>query len=179
MRRKSDKARPSAEHEEMDITALSTPPQKPQGELLMSSPPLDLANSNRFNLSRESSSMDVSQSIDSTREPVSPATVQAVPWSSREIQESSNTMGNGRPNHRARMSYDEPRTFRRYRGGPDHRRRFSYSARFSNNHLLAGDDDLEGDLGYAANEDLEGNQKCVIVERLEMVKSKNPVFTWC
>jgi hypothetical protein len=41
-----------------------------------------------------------------------------------------------------------------------------------------GDDD-EGDLGYAANEDMEGNRKKVIVERLEMVKGRNPVFTWC
>jgi phosphatidylinositol 4-kinase type 2 len=42
---------------------------------------------------------------------------------------------------------------------------------------MYGDDD-EGDLGYAANEDAEGNRKKVIVERLEMVKA-NPVFTWC
>jgi hypothetical protein len=40
-------------------------------------------------------------------------------------------------------------------------------------------DDLEGDLGYAAAEGMEGNQRKVIVERLETVKSKNPVFTWC
>lgn len=41
------------------------------------------------------------------------------------------------------------------------------------------DDDIEGDLGYAAAEGMEGNQRKVIVERLEQVKSKNPVFTWC
>ncbi|KAK3318385.1 phosphatidylinositol 3 and 4-kinase-domain-containing protein [Apodospora peruviana] len=41
------------------------------------------------------------------------------------------------------------------------------------------DDELEGDLGYAAAEGMEGNQRKVIVERLEPVKSKNPVFTWC
>lgn len=43
------------------------------------------------------------------------------------------------------------------------------------------DDDaaLEGDLGYAAAQDMEGNRRKVIVERLEAVKSKNPVFTWC
>lgn len=38
-------------------------------------------------------------------------------------------------------------------------------------------DDLEGDLGYAAAEGQMGNQRKVIVERLEAVKSKNPVFT--
>ena len=30
-----------------------------------------------------------------------------------------------------------------------------------------------------AAEGMEGNQRKVIVERLEAVKSKNPVFTWC
>ncbi|KAJ9629612.1 Phosphatidylinositol 4-kinase LSB6 [Taxawa tesnikishii (nom. ined.)] len=52
---------------------------------------------------------------------------------------------------RTRLSYEEPR------------------------HLF---DDL-GDLGYAAAEDQEGNRRKVIVERIEMVKSRNPVFTWC
>lgn len=40
-------------------------------------------------------------------------------------------------------------------------------------------DDAGGDLGYAAAEGMEGNQRKVIVERLEAVKSRNPVFTWC
>lgn len=41
------------------------------------------------------------------------------------------------------------------------------------------DDDMEGDLGYAAAEGMEGNRRKVIVERLETVKARNPVFTWC
>ena len=42
------------------------------------------------------------------------------------------------------------------------------------------DDELEGgDLGYAAATGMEGNRRKVIVERLEAVKSRNPVFTWC
>ena len=36
-----------------------------------------------------------------------------------------------------------------------------------------------GDLGYAAASGMEGNRRKVIVERLEMVKGRNPVFTWC
>lgn len=40
-------------------------------------------------------------------------------------------------------------------------------------------DDIEGDLGYAAAEGMEGNRRKVIVERLEAVKSKNPVFSCC
>ncbi|CAK7226227.1 Phosphatidylinositol 4-kinase LSB6 [Sporothrix bragantina] len=43
----------------------------------------------------------------------------------------------------------------------------------------AGDEDVEGDLGYAAAEGMENNRRRVIVERLEPVKTKNPVFTWC
>ncbi|KAI0478793.1 phosphatidylinositol 4-kinase [Xylariaceae sp. FL0804] len=44
-----------------------------------------------------------------------------------------------------------------------------------------GDHDghMDGDLGYAAAEGMEGNRRKVIVERLETVKTKNPVFTWC
>lgn len=41
------------------------------------------------------------------------------------------------------------------------------------------DDDMEGDLGYAAAETMDGNRRKVIVERLETVKARNPVFTWC
>ncbi|KAI1386261.1 phosphatidylinositol 3 and 4-kinase-domain-containing protein [Hypoxylon trugodes] len=41
------------------------------------------------------------------------------------------------------------------------------------------DDDIEGDLGYAAAETMDGNRRKVIVERLETVKARNPVFTWC
>lgn len=49
-----------------------------------------------------------------------------------------------------------------------------------NEHRAAYDhDDLEGDLGYAAAEGQMGLQRKVIVERLEAVKTSNPVFTWC
>ena len=41
------------------------------------------------------------------------------------------------------------------------------------------DDDLEGDLGYATAEGQMALQRKVIVERLEAVKTSNPVFTWC
>ena len=38
--------------------------------------------------------------------------------------------------------------------------------------LYDDDDDLEGDLGYAAAEGMEGNQRKVIVERLERSRVK-------
>ncbi|KAK7180982.1 uncharacterized protein CC84DRAFT_1128213 [Paraphaeosphaeria sporulosa] len=177
MRRKTQPNRQRvAEQEEMDITALSTPPQKPQPDLLMNSPPMELASENRFNLSRESSSMDVrrQQPDDSG---VADSQAQAVTWNSRLESGSPSLQTNGRPSHRSRMSYDAPR--RRDQDLRRHHRRLSLSSRRGNGGLFAGDEDDEGDLGYAANEDLDGNRKRVIVERLEMVKAKNPVFTWC
>ncbi|KAH8723693.1 phosphatidylinositol 3 and 4-kinase-domain-containing protein [Phaeosphaeriaceae sp. PMI808] len=169
--RKQQSGRPhrlDEQHEEMDITAVSTPPQKPQSDLLLNSPPLEAAHENRFNLSRDSSSLDVRRSENAG--PTSSATVNGVHWSPRNIPESQN----GRPVHRSRMSYDMPR-----RNPFEARklpRRFSLTQR-SDLDEYGFDDD--GDLGYAANEDMEGNRKKVIVERLEMVKGRNPVFTWC
>jgi phosphatidylinositol 4-kinase type 2 len=123
------------EHEEMDITAVSTPTQKPQQDLL----------------------------------PDSPSTVSDVYWGSRSLN--NDRHANGRPANRPRASYDAPH--RNVRESNRHHRRFSL------NQGRQFDDEDEGDLGYAANEDAEGNQKKVIVERLEMVKGRNPVFTWC
>ncbi|KND93020.1 Phosphatidylinositol 4-kinase lsb6 [Tolypocladium ophioglossoides CBS 100239] len=76
------------------------------------------------------------------------------------------------------------------RHGLRHQRRYSFAtpaARRSGNsiaqhlypHEAYDGDDIEGDLGYAAAEGQMGNQRKVIVERLEAVKSRNPVFTWC
>ncbi|KAI2481612.1 phosphatidylinositol 4-kinase type II protein [Pyrenophora tritici-repentis] len=168
MRRKQQPGRQprvDEEHEEMDITALSTPPQKPQQDLLMNSPPLETAHENRFNLTRGPSLLDVRRA---DRTPVSPTTVSDVGWGSRKMY----SQADDRPAHHARMSYDTPR-----RNVRDSRHR-----RLSLTHRGDIDDygfDDDGDLGYAANEDNEGNRKKVIVERLEMVKGKNPVFTWC
>ncbi|RYP73708.1 hypothetical protein DL771_003421 [Monosporascus sp. 5C6A] len=69
---------------------------------------------------------------------------------------------------------------------PRRERRFSFASARQNGHSIAQrlhgyaeDDDMEGDLGYAAAEGMEGNRRKVIVERLETVKSRNPVFSWC
>lgn len=59
-----------------------------------------------------------------------------------------------------------------------HRKQSSVSSSYGRGVFWDGDD-IEGDLGYAAAQGMEGNQRKVIVERLEAVKSKNPVFTWC
>jgi phosphatidylinositol 4-kinase type 2 len=171
MRRQQHSDRPQRleeEHEEMDITAISTPAQKPQSDLLLNSPPLEAAQGNRFNLSRDSSSIDVRRSENAG--PTSPATVNGVYWSSRNTIETKT----GRPVNRPRMSYDAPR--KNLHESRRHQRRFSLTQRGDMDDFGFDDD---GDLGYAANEDNEGNRKKVIVERLEMVKGRNPVFTWC
>lgn len=160
-------ARLDEEHEEMDITAVSTPPPKPPQDLVMNSPPLETAHENRFNLARGASLLDVRQG---DGRPESSATVDKTYSSSQTV----NKHTNGRPTNPSRMSYDTPR--RHVRDTHHHQRRFSLT------HGRDFDDygfDDDGDLGYAANEDMEGNRKKVIVERLEMVKGKNPVFTWC
>lgn len=79
----------------------------------------------------------------------------------------------------SRVSYDSgmaalqqgrrPRDLRRGR-------RNSHTVGFPS-HLY--DDDGDGDLGYSAVNGSEGARRKVIAERLEAVKSRNPVFTWC
>lgn len=71
-----------------------------------------------------------------------------------------------------------------------HQRRFSFTPAtrrgssiaqqlYSDSHDFYDGDDLDGDLGYTAAEGQMGNQRKVIVERLEPVKGRNPVFSWC
>jgi len=61
--------------------------------------------------------------------------------------------------------------------GRAHARRPSMTGRYGS-YLYDGDND-EGDLGYGKAEHTERNTRKVIIERLETVKSANPVFTWC
>ena len=56
--------------------------------------------------------------------------------------------------------------------------RFSFSMRSAPSFLYDADD-AEGDIGYATARTKEKHTRKVIVERLETVKSSNPVFTWC
>jgi phosphatidylinositol 4-kinase type 2 len=62
-------------------------------------------------------------------------------------------------------------------GGRRGSRRYSIGPRLG---YVDGDDEFEeGDLGFSAAEDQEGRTRRVIVERLETVKTRNPVFSWC
>ena len=98
-----------------------------------------------------------------------------------------------RPKHKSRFSFDFTRPAQGGRNqigsGLGTRKHRSMSTRSGMkgsgrnlpgpNDVMYDGDDLEGDLGYSAAQDMEGRTRKVIVERLEAVKSKNPVFTWC
>lgn len=173
MRRRHDVGLDKDLHEtdEMDISAANS--SAPQPDLLgLASPPADLPNPNRFELT----SPRASQETPGRESPESTATISGPPNEGRKTGQVKFSDRPALTNHpRARMSYDGPP-----RSPPTTReRRFSFSHRHGRGPALYDGDDHEGDLGYAAAEGMEGNQRKVIVERLETVKSKNPVFTWC
>ena len=161
MRRKHNAAyrKDGADEEEMDISAANGSSAPPSDLLGLTSPTSELPNPNRFDLSSPRLSEEQSDYMGTALSPTSTKT---------GIRFSSDT----RPDHRKRMSYDgwKPLPARR-----DRDRRFSFGSRGASLY----DNDDEGDLGYAAAEDMEGNQRKVIVERLETVKGRNPVFSWC
>ncbi|KAJ5643332.1 uncharacterized protein N7484_005839 [Penicillium longicatenatum] len=147
------------EEEEMDIGAANSSHPTPDHDLLGLGPSSnDLPNPNRFELSHSRSGGRATDSIGS------PATMND-DYSRTTIDGAYARSLDGWPDLPARSNKH------RKHGG---------SLSFRVPHINTfGSDDLEGDLGYAAAEGMEGNQRKVIVERLEAVKSKNPVFTWC
>ena len=163
------------EEEEMDISTANGTSQKTQHDLLgLSSPTSDLPNPNRFNLANNESASDIGHFG-----PESPATIQGVPMDhDKFVGEIKKTHGTPEwpDKSRAGLSFE---THRQNPSAGNQRRRYSYSTRYGSTAFMGDADDLEGDLGYAAAQGMEGNQRKVIVERLETVKSKNPVFTWC
>ena len=172
MRRRAESDLRSAEpEEEMDISAANGTTSKPPNDLIKFSPPnSDPSNPNRFEHSRNPSASDLGNFNGTSGDATASQT--------GEVGDTSAGLGArpGLPKTKTRSSYDGQR-----RRGPtaSARRRFSFSARHGSNSFMYDGDDLEGDLGYAAAEDMERSQRKVIVERLETVKSKNPVFSWC
>ncbi|KAI4256263.1 MAG: hypothetical protein LQ352_002152 [Teloschistes flavicans] len=178
-RRRETELGRNIEEEEMDISAVNAA-TAPQNDLLgLSLPPSDLPNPNRFALSRTTSSADFDQHADDL---ATPATVEGVTFDhDAEVSESKKQLANdlSRPipaRSKTRSSFEG---HRKQLSSGGQRRRYSFTARHGNHPFLYDADDLEGDLGYAAAEGMEGSQRKVIVERLETVKSKNPFFTWC
>jgi len=180
MRRRREEAESSNTVDEMDISAANA--SAPQPDLLgLGSPSAELPNPNRFELSTGGSPR-ASEESSRLRSPEplsdimnggilhnSTSKAGGVKFSDRPAVDRSST----------RLSYSGPaRTLPTPRR---ENRRFSFSHRrgSATSHTMYDGDDHEGDLGYAAAEDMEGNLRKVIVERLETVKGRNPVFTWC
>lgn len=165
------------EEEEMDISAArGTPPYPPNSPSGISAP-ADLPTSSRFQLAPQITG-DEFPLLDSGSTPAStlPAIGETSPFLGPESGESSDRMkllARPRPpRNRTRLSYEEPR---RVDTSADRRKRnFSFTVRRTD-HLA----EEEADLGYGGAPEMESTMKKVIVERIELVKSRNPVFTWC
>ena len=175
MRRRTDSSyRSVTDEEEMDISAANGSLSKAQQDLMRFSPPnAELPNPNRFELSRNLSSADLSEPPDGAE---TPATVHGGMLDGNSTARYGIASRSRQPRTKSRASDEGQRKISSF---GNHRRTYSSSIRYGSNSFLYDGDDLEGDLGYAAAEGMEGNQRKVIVERLETVKSKNPVFTWC
>ena len=142
--------------EEMDISAAA--PTTEDDLVSLNSP--ELERRNPFNVSRQANHLDDVDESSLNGRTLSPPNVQVMTLEN----------GSARPPHTSRISLDESRRSRRI-----HDRRLSHSSRL----YRSITDEDEADLGYSAALGRESNRKKVIVERLENVKSKNPVFTWC
>lgn len=181
MRRRRDMdLRTSVEEEEMDISAANGSVPQPQHDLLgLSSPAADLPNPNRFDLSRTSSSTDMNRHTDHLD---TPATTEGVTFDHDiEVAESKKRLADhsSRPHVSRSKTRSSFEGHRKQASTASQRRRYSFTARHGDHPFMYDVDDLEGDLGYAAAEGMEGHQRKVIMERLETVKSKHPFFTWC
>ena len=177
------------EQDEMDIGAsFSNPKQPPQDLLESPSATSELPNPNRFELTRDDSTADLGNIGEEG--PISPISIPEAnvrDYADVHAREARDNLSSSitlppRPNAKSktRFSFDFSRSLPK-----NTRRQRSMSTRSGmrpQNNLAAqgwDDDDLEGDLGYAAASDMERHKRKVIVERLETVKTKKPVFTWC
>ncbi|KKZ64161.1 hypothetical protein EMCG_01509 [[Emmonsia] crescens] len=167
------------EQEEMDISAAISSDSGPHHDLLnLGSPTNELPNPNRFELYRDGrASTDSSGRREVAGSPTSLGDFRYGNFDGvgedddRDLAASWATVPARPTASKPKLAVDSKRAA--------HKKNASFSHRRGSNAFMFGGDDLEGDLGYAAAEEMEGNERKVIVERLEAVKSKNPVFTWC
>ena len=164
----------NTDEDEMDISSVQRPNGlKAQEDLLkLSTGAGSLPSPNRFALSHSSNGFDSPVFLD---EPETPATIHGDSNLSRVDRRDFINGTAIRPSNtrsKTRVSFDiSHRKHGSFSGGRD-----SSLPRYG---AYYDGDDADGDLGFAAAEETEGNTRKVIVERLEAVKSKNPVFTWC
>ena len=165
----------SLDDDEMDISTARNPNGFPHRDDLLKFPPSDsLPTPNRFSLSREAGT-DNAQLYD---EPQTPATVHGdVGLDQADRRDFINGTAIRPPPLRSstRVSFEAGHQIRSYGSSG----RNSTSSGDGGPRYYYDGDDTDGDLGYAAAQVTEKHTRKVIVERLEAVKSKNPVFTWC
>ena len=169
-RQRGDSLRRSTEDDEIDIGAVARPNGLTNRDDLLKFPANDaLPTPNRFSLSRTVTN-DTDQLFD---HPATPATIHGGDLGLDQTDRKDFINGTALRPAPARssthVSFEVPRKDRRP----------STSSRDSNPRLYYDSDEGDGDLGYAAAQVTEKHTRKVIVERLEAVKSKNPVFTWC
>lgn len=162
------------EEEEMDISYAhpdASSASMPNNELLG----MSRNKGNRFNHSRQRSSHDIGRPEvqEITDENLLPGK------EGTGLRSADNRPGAYRSNTGLhRMSHDQPRSMPWQNSSPAQHRGRRFSFNFSSRRASLGFDD-DGDLGFAAAATQEGSMRKVIVERLEVVKSKTPVFSWC
>lgn len=204
MRRRTEEEFQKGIEEEMDIGAANSSSSAVVADLLsMASPPTDLPHSGRFELSETNgSSSNGNDHNNDTAVDETQSMEDSLVFGNGNTAASSPTRTKERPKfmHSSTAgAIGSAGLYRSHSGGisiyttPRRERRYSYATAMGrrNSHTIAqqlhgysgapghDNDDVEGDLGYAAAEGMEGNQRKVIVERLEPVKARNPVFTWC
>nr|POE85400.1 phosphatidylinositol 4-kinase lsb6 [Quercus suber] len=168
------------EDEEMDISAAHAS-EATSGQNLVDVSPPSKAAQNPFNTSSQHGTQDFLEASRALSPPITTSDKEASDDSPVSMSLRSPRPGHyrsrpgGGMNTKTRTSYDVPRAA--HMSPREHRRRFSLNVR--TNFGTGLDEDEDGDLGYAAANDQEGRSRKVIVERLEMVKGKPPVFNWC
>lgn len=168
----------SHEHEEMDISSALPANSRSRTRILSYADSISdrAVSPNRFNVSRQHSNGEIRLSDDHDR--MSPSSLNNFKTDKDHASSIGSQGTSGK--RKSRLSLDEARKLFDNLGPRGHRRRFSAgTTRLRNHSMSIGLDDDEGDLGYAAAEDQDGNYRKVIVERLETVKGKTPTFTWC
>jgi phosphatidylinositol 4-kinase type 2 len=170
------------DEDEMDIGNLvSSAPASREHDLLGLSPPSSqLPSALRLGTPHAQSSYDVERADGQADSEASSLHSHGTGIRSGALSTKSEPRGYPRPNHRSLVSYDSGMVTR---GGRVRKAAWggSMSGRTTRrgSHTLYSDDDADGDLGYSAVTGSEGARRRVIAERLEAVKSRNPVFTWC
>lgn len=193
-RRETDLERGFDEGAEMDIgAAAASAPLPREHDLLGLSPPRsEIPSSVRLGMSRthslqsneSGSSSNHNGHILSASTPSVASTTASRSSAGRETNPSIPSSSLNSPRSHRRSYKNETRASpTRKKQGPNffdqRKRRLSLSSGIGPPRNVYNDDDVEGDLGYSAVGGCEGAQRKVIVERLEAVKSRNPVFTWC